>query len=122
METKEDLILNIKEWLKINTEINALKNKVKQKNEEKKRISDKLLQTMKSNEIDCFDITGGALLYKKNVVKKPISGKILLNILKQYYPQENTLLAEEVTKFILDNREITVKETIKHKVDKNDKN
>ena len=29
METKEDLILNIKEWLKINTEINALKNKMK---------------------------------------------------------------------------------------------
>jgi hypothetical protein len=119
METKQQLIINIKEWIKINSDINTLKAKIKVKNEEKKLVSAKLLSTMKENEIDCFEITGGSLVYKKNVVKKPISGKTLLSVLKQYYPEENHSLAEEMAKYILDNREVSIKEIIKHKVDKN---
>jgi len=118
METKEDLIVSIKDWIKITKEIDLLKRKIKEKTEEKKHISEKLLLTMKSNEIDCFDITGGSLKYKKNVTKKPISGKLLLNVLKKYYPENNETLAQEMTKYIMDNRETTIKEVIKHKVDK----
>ena len=40
---------------------------------------------MKTNKIDCFDINGGALVYKTNKTKKPINGKTLLAALQNYY-------------------------------------
>ena len=72
---------------------------------------------MKQNEIDCFDITGGALVYKKNKTKKPISGKFLYSVLQKYYKEDDTS-AQELTKFVLENREESIKESIRHKIDK----
>ena len=72
---------------------------------------------MKSNNIECFDINDGALIYKKNKVKKPINGKMLLASLKNYY-KTNPQIAEEITKYVMDNREEQVKEIIKRKFDK----
>ena len=70
---------------------------------------------MKTNSIDCFDINGGALLYKKNKVKKPINGKSLLSALQNYY-KDNPKMAEDVTKHLMENREEEIKETIKRKI------
>jgi len=56
-------------------------------------------------------------LYKKSKVKKPINGKTLMSVLQEYY-KSNPQTAEEVTKFIMDNREEQIKETIKRKIDK----
>ncbi len=117
MDTKEELVINIKEWIKMDTEINKFKNEIKERNEKKKFLSEKLMETMKKNDIDCFDINGGSLVYKKSVIKKPISSKNLLGTLQTYY-KNNTTMAEELTKFILENREEQVKETIKRKIDK----
>ena len=72
---------------------------------------------MKKNEIDCFDINGGALMYKKNTIKKPVNAKTLMATLQKYYSEDPTV-ASNLTKFILDNRDVVVKETIKRKVDK----
>jgi hypothetical protein len=72
---------------------------------------------MKKNKIDCFDINGGALVYKQNKVKKAINGKSLLLALQNYY-KNDTNSAEEITKHILDSREEKVKETLVRKIDK----
>ena len=72
---------------------------------------------MKTNSIDCFDITGGALVYKKNKVKKPLSGKTLLTALQNYY-KNDVAMAEEIAKHVMDSREEEVKETIRRKIDK----
>lgn len=117
METKEQLVNNIKDWIKIDTEIAQLKAEIKERNNKKKLITTELVTVMKSNEIDCFDINGGSLVYKKSVVKKPINGKSLMTILQNYYKAQPEV-AEELTKHILDNREEKIKETIKRKVDK----
>ena len=117
METKEQLIQNIKEWLKMDTEISQLKLEIKERNNKKKLLTESLVKTMKNNEIDCFDITGGALVYKKNIVKKPINGKTLLLALQNYYKKDPSI-AEELTKHVLDSRLEEVKETIKRRVDK----
>ena len=66
METKEQLISNIKEWIKLDTEIAQFKKDIKDRNNRKKLLTENLVTTMKSNSIDCFDINGGALIYKKN--------------------------------------------------------
>jgi hypothetical protein len=117
METKEQLVNNIKEWIKIDTEIAELKGQIRDKNNKKKGLTENLVTVMKNNKIDCFDINGGALVYKTNKVKKPINGKSLLLALQSYYKTDPNV-AEDLTKYIMDNRQEQVKETIKRKVDK----
>ena len=117
METKEQLVNNIKEWIKIDTEIAELKAQIRDKNSKKKGLTENLVTVMKNNKIDCFDINGGALVYKTNKVKKPINGKSLLFALQSYYKTEPNI-AEDLTKYIMDNRQEQVKETIKRKIDK----
>jgi hypothetical protein len=72
METKEALISNIKEWVKLDNEISQFKKQIKERNDCKKKLTDNLITTMKNNEIDCFDINGGAIIYKQSKVKKPL--------------------------------------------------
>lgn len=115
METKEQLVNNIKEWIKIDGDILKLKADIKDKNNKKKLLTNELVDVMKKNEIDCFDINGGALVYKKNKVKKPINGKTLLVALQNYYKEQPTV-AEDLTKHILNSREEQIKETIKRKI------
>ena len=117
METKEQLINNIKEWIKMDTEISELKAVIKERTNKKKTLTEGLVTTMKSNSIDCFDINGGALVYKKSKIKKPINGKTLLVALQNYY-KSDPKTAEVLTKHVLDSREEQVKETIKRKIDK----
>ena len=117
METKEQLVTNIKEWIKYDTEITQLKNEIKDRMNKKKALTVNLVSVMKGNAIDCFDINGGALVYKKNKVKKPINGKTLLLALQNYY-KEQPKVAEDLTKHIMDSREEQIKETIKRKIDK----
>ena len=117
METKEELVNKIKEWIKIDGEILKLQNEIKERKNKKKTLTESLVTVMKKNQIDCFDINGGSLVYKANKVKKPINGKLLMSTLKSYF-SNNPLQAEEITKFVLDNREEQIKETIKRKIDK----
>jgi len=117
METKEQLVNNIKEWIKMDTEITDLKAQIKDKTTKKKTLTENLVTVMKTNKIDCFDINGGALIYKTNKTKKPINAKTLLAALQNYY-KTDTKVAEDLTKFVMDSREEQVKETIKRKIDK----
>ena len=117
METKEQLVNNIKEWIKIDNEIVQLKTEIKERNNKKKTLTENLVSVMKTNQIDCFDINGGALVYKTNKVKKPINGKTLLAALQNYY-KTDTKIAEELAKHVMDSREEQIKETIKRKIDK----
>jgi len=117
METKEQLVSNIKEWITMDTEMNKLKAQIKEIQNKKKSVTQNLLEVMKTNSIDCFDINGGSLIYKKSTVKKPINSKSLLSALQKYY-KDDTQTAEQLTRHILDNREEQVKEVIKRKIDK----
>jgi hypothetical protein len=117
METKEQLVTNIKEWIKIDTEISKLKAEIKEKNNKKKMLTDNLVTVMKANTIDCFDINGGAIVYKQSKVKKPINGKTLLAALQNYF-KDDVKIAEDLAKHVLESREEQIKETIKRKIDK----
>ena len=117
LETKEELIFNVKEWIKIDNEIKEFNNEIKSRKNKKKLLSQTLMNVMKKNEIDCFDINGGSLIYKKTISKKAINAKSLLIILQKYYTTAPDT-AEELTKHILDSREETTRETIKRKIEK----
>jgi hypothetical protein len=115
--TKDDLIFHIKEWIKIDNEIISLKSQVKEKNIKKKELTESLVNVMKSNSIDCFDINGGSLIYKQKKTRRTISGKFLLSQLEEHY-KEQPELAKEITKKVLDNRIKVVKDEIMRKIDK----
>jgi hypothetical protein len=117
LNTKDELIANIKEWIKIDNEITKLKAEVKDKTKKQKVLTDSLVTIMKGNSIDCFDINGGALVYKKKKTKKTISGKFLLAQLEEYY-KDQPEIAKEITKKVLDNRVEVFKDEIKRKIDK----
>jgi len=115
--TKEELINNIREWIKIDNDVLTLKNDIKAKLNQKKLLTDNLVKVMKTNSIDCFDINGGALVYNQKKTKKTISGKYLLQQLEKYYKDQPDI-AKEVTEHLLTNREETIKEDIKRKIKK----
>jgi hypothetical protein len=117
MESKEELVNNVKEWIKIDTEIYELKKQLKEKNNKKKILTENLVKVMKTNDIDCFDINGGALIYKTNKIKKPINGKSLLTALKNYYKSDPNI-AEDLKNHIMNSREEQTKEVIKRKINK----
>ena len=115
--TKEELINNIREWIKIDNDINNLKKEIKNKTAQKKTLTDNLVHVMKTNSIDCFDINGGALVYSQRKTKKAISGKYLLLQLEKYY-KDQPEVAKDLTQHLLENREENIKEDIKRKIKK----
>lgn len=114
---KEELINNIREWIKIDNDINNLKKDIKNKTTQKKMLTDNLVNVMKTNSIDCFDINGGALVYSQRKTKKAISGKYLLLQLEKYYKDQPDV-AKELTQHLLENREENIKEDIRRKIKK----
>jgi hypothetical protein len=56
-------------------------------------------------------------MYCKKNIKKPITKKMLMDVLSKYY-QGDVTKAIDVNNFILDNREEVVKESIIHKISK----
>jgi predicted neutral ceramidase superfamily lipid hydrolase len=117
MDTKEELINHIRSWIQIDNEISDLQKKIKSNREEKKKLTESLVNVMKTNEIDCFDINDGKLIYSKTKSKKAINKKTLLDALNIYFKQDKEL-AKEVSEHILNSREETIKENIRRKVEK----
>jgi len=115
METKEQLVNTIRKWIKIDNEIRALQKESNKRKTDKKKISNDLIEVMKKNEIDCFDINDGQILYSKKSVKKPITQKVLLDILSTYF-KGDALKATEINNFIMESRESVTKETIVRKI------
>jgi len=116
METKEQLVKTIREWVKIDNDIRKLQKEQNIRKKEKKILSASLIETMKNNEIDSFDINDGQIYYSKKNVKKPITKKILLELLHKYYDGD-AIKANNLNDYILNNREETVNETIVRKID-----
>lgn len=117
MDTKEELVSHIRSWIQIDNEILSLQKQIKQYRDEKKSLTESLVTVMKTNEIDCFDINDGKLIYSKSKVKKAISKKTLLEALNKYFKDDGEL-AKEVSDHILNSREETIKENIRRKVQK----
>jgi len=120
-DNKNQLIHTVKEWVRIDNEIRQLQKEISTRRQDKKIMNDQLMETMKSNDIDCFDLKDGKICYTKKNVKKPINNKLLLNILTKYYSGDISQ-ASEINNFINDNRTEVTKENITRKISKNTNN
>jgi len=115
--TKEQLVKTIKEWVKLDNEIRTLQKEQSKRKNEKKEISTTLMDIMKQNSVDCFDLNDGQICYTKKNVKKPITKKMLMETLSTYFDGD-LLKASELNNYIIDNRVEEVKEIITRKINK----
>lgn len=111
-ESKQILITTIKEWVSINSKINTLQKQLKELRNNKKNLSDTLIQVMENNEIDRFDINNGKLVYRKNKVKAPINKDYLMKMLDNYFKEYPEVDTTDVGNFILENRPIKENSTL----------
>jgi hypothetical protein len=117
--TKEKITSNIKSWLQLDKEIQVLQKEIKDRKKKKNEYTNSLLQIMKTNEIDCFDISEGKIMYTQSNVKKPINKTHLLECLNKYFENAPNVATDDIAKFILEHRETSTKENIRHKPSKN---
>ena len=77
MASKQELVSLIKEWISCDNKIKQIQKIAKETRAEKKILTETLVSVMKDNEIDCFDINNGKLVYKQNksIIMKPINGQ-----------------------------------------------
>jgi hypothetical protein len=115
MDSKEKLIKTIQDWVKLDNEIRKLKKEASLRKSEQDKITKSLMNTMKTNEIDEFNISNGKITYLNKTVKKPINKKNLLEILSKFYKGNNEKVSE-LNQFILDNREDVVVEKLVRKI------
>ena len=117
LETKEQLVQKIREWVKIDNELRVLQKEQINRKRDKKNISKELLEVMKMNQIDAFDLKDGQLVYAKTKTKKPITKKTLMTLLSAYFKGNNEK-ANELNTFLMENREEVVREQLVRKFDK----
>ena len=72
---------------------------------------------MKENEIDCFDIANGRIVYSKTKSRAPLSNWQLKSALKTYY-KEDAEKANSLAEFLIASRVEKTRETIKMKIPK----
>lgn len=113
---KDQIIQSVKKWVQIDNEMRQLREELNKRKKLKDNISLTLLTSMKEHNIDTFDLNDGKIEYATRKTKKPISKKMLLNILSKYYNGDNKK-TNELNQFILDNREETVKDIITRKLE-----
>ena len=119
-ETKEELVNLVRQWVGLENEMKILSKELKDRRQQKKALTESLVEVMKGHDIDCFDITDGKLMYTKNRVKAPINKKLLFESLAAYL-SESGVPPEEVAKMVnhvLDSREVKTKEGVRLKANK----
>ena len=115
-ETKAQLVQYIKTWIEVDNDMRKLQKEMKTLRDNKKTLTDALVNVMKSNEIDVFDINDGKLVYAKTKVKVPINKTNLFAALMQHYNDEDA--AKKLSEFIMDSRQEKIKESIRRKIQK----
>lgn len=119
MASKEKLTLNVKNWLQVDKEIKLLQKELKERKKKKNDYTNSLVQIMKTNEIECLDISEGKILYTQSNIKKPINKQHLVECLNKYFEENPNMPTDDIVKFIIENRASIVKEGIRHKPPKN---
>jgi CRISPR/Cas system-associated exonuclease Cas4 (RecB family) len=113
-----ELVEKIKQWLLIDAEINEINNSLKEKKRVKKGLTDYLMETMKTKEIEVVNLNDGSIEIKKRKSKKPLNEAQLVTILQQYYGEEDVSVEKvtEIVKHILNNRVEQESEVLKRTV------
>jgi hypothetical protein len=116
--TKEQLKDYLRQWVRVENEISTLTVEIKKRRLIHQQLSASLLDVMRKNEIDCFDITNGRIVYSKTKVRVPLNNGQLKSALTTYY-KDDAEKAVGLTEFLLASRVEKTRESVKMKVPKN---
>ena len=116
--TNDTLLNTVKEWVHLDNEIKLLQKEIKNRKKNKKQLNEQLLNIMKDNSIEQFNIPDGELQYKKYKTKAPLSKKHLISSITNYFQNKNPDLIKELSNFIMDTRAVKEVENIKRKIKK----
>ena len=100
--SKAELVENIKEWIGVDVELKKIQKRAKELRASKKLYTVKLVDIMKTNEIDCFDVNNGKLIYTKTKTRGALGKKQLFAALELYFKDDETNDAMELSRFILE--------------------
>ena len=117
---KDKLKLNVKSYLEIDDQIKALNKAIAERRKKKKELSEEILSTMKKFEIDNMNTKNGRLIYNVSKRAKPLNKKNLISGLDKYF--KNVDKSKEVSKIILDNREVVEKIQLRRTINKTKNN
>ena len=114
---KENLQTSVKEYLSIDDQITALNKAVKERREKKKKLSQEILGLMKQFEINNMNTSNGKLIYSVTKTKEPLTRKSLVRTLNIYF-NDNSDKANELSKFVMDNRKKIERVQLRRRINK----
>jgi hypothetical protein len=115
--SKEEMIGHIKKWIQYDNDIKNLQNELKAKKEIRKQHTEQLVNIMKSNEIDCFDVNNGKLMYTRTKVKAPLNKSQMIQTLMEYFNNDEPRV-KELEDRLMSARKEKITETIRRKINK----
>jgi len=114
---KEQTVQLVRDWVKQDNEIRLLQKEVQRRKKEQTELSRILMDVMRTTDTGCYELKNGVLMYTVRNVKKPMTKKVLLDVLQKYY-KGDVIKAFELNEFIMNHREQVVQEKLVHKIDK----
>ena len=115
--SKEEMIAHIKKWMQYDNDIKQLQNELKTKKESRRQHTEQLVNIMKSNEIDCFDVNNGKLLFSRTKVKTPLNKSQMVQALMEYFNNDEPRV-RELEDRLMSARKEKITETIRRKINK----
>ncbi len=115
--SKEEMIGHIKKWIQYDNDIKNLQNELKAKKEIRKQHTEHLVNIMKSNDIDCFDVNNGKLMYSRTKVKAPLNKSQMIQTLMEYFNNDEPRV-KELEDRLMSARKEKITETIRRKINK----
>lgn len=115
--TKEQVKDYLRQWIRVENEISTLSVEIKKRKLVHQQLSASLLEVMRKNDIDCFDITNGKIVYSKVKHRAPLNNGQLRSALTTYY-KDDADKANNLTEFLLSSRVEKTRESIKMKIPK----
>ena len=113
---KERTVQLVKEWVKYDNDIRKLQKEISNRKKERAILSHDLMNIMKETNTGCYELKNGVLMYSVKNVKKPMTKKVLFEVLQKYY-NGDVIKAEQLNEFIMNNREEMVQEKLVRKID-----
>jgi uncharacterized protein (UPF0335 family) len=111
----ENIAINtVKSWIELDDKIHEHQRHLSLLKQEKKRITQNLLELMKTANTNCYQTKDCQIQLKVKKTKKVINNKDLLQFLKDYYPDDDET-ALDLNSFLLDRRENKVSTSIVRK-------
>lgn len=101
MTTREDVLQAIRRWHSVETEIKALNSKLRALRDERKKASDALLEIMRDNEVDAFELDNSKIRSSKRKVRSALTAKSLRTALTQYFQDDASVSSEDLASFVM---------------------